>query len=257
MHDSLHVVNSFWHGSELTEIGTMCINSFIKNGFTFRLWTYNKTIKVPKGCEVADASKILKKECLFKHKEDSWVPFSIWFRFKLLYEKGGAWTDMDIICLRPFKLKTNTLCGEKDDYSSINFLSLSKNHLLALEMSTIWNYPSLKRCYDDNERKVIKKRISVYKFHQQREIIAWKFSGNETLNLIKNYWNFNKMESHKIYPVKSKDFKSIFDGSLTLDDIKDSNCIHIWNEIIRRVNFDVNNHEENSIYDALKKKYLS
>lgn len=255
MNNSHRVINSFWHGSELSEIGELCINSFLKNGFEFKLWTYNMNLKVPKGCELMDASKILKKEYLFKHKEESWVPFSIWFRFKLLYERGGVWTDMDIICLKHFKITSNTVCGDENDNINNNFICLSKGHLMALEMDTIWRYPTVRRYYDDDERRSIKRRLKAHKPNIQRELVPWKFSGNKVINLIKDNWKFNRLETEKIYPISYKDHKKIFDGSLSLDDIKDSYCIHLWNEIVRRENLDLNS--EKSIYTELKKKYLN
>lgn len=254
MNDSLRVINSFWYGSELTEIGELCINSFLKNGFEFKLWTYDLNLKVPKGCELMDASKILKKELLFRHKEESWVPFSIWFRFKLLYERGGAWTDMDIICLKPFKLKVNTVCGDTIDNISCNFISLSKGHLMALEMDTIWRYPTVKRYYDNDERKSIKRRLKSHKANHQREMVPWKFNGNKVLNLIKDNWTFNKIDSEKIYPVSYKNYKQIFDGTLSLKDVENANCIHLWNEIIRRENYISSS--EKSLFNDLKEKYL-
>ena len=253
MHDSLRVINSFWYGSELTEIGELCIKSFLKNGFEFKLWTYDMKLKVPKGCELMDASKILKKDLLFKHKEDSWVPFSIWFRFKLLYERGGAWTDMDIICLKPFKLKSNTICYDVNGDVTCNFISLSKGHPMALEMDTIWRYPTVKRYYDNEERKSVKRRLKSQKLNIQRELVPWKFSGNKVLSLIKDNWKFNEIATDKIFPISCKEHKKIFDGNISLEDIKEANCIHLWNEIVRRENLDI--HNEKSLYNDLKKKY--
>ena len=50
------VINSFWYGGELTPMENICIKSFLKHGFQFVLWSYNKSLKVPQGCTLKDAS---------------------------------------------------------------------------------------------------------------------------------------------------------------------------------------------------------
>jgi hypothetical protein len=52
-----------------------------------------------KGVTVLDANEILDKKYIF-HYEGLIAPFSDLFRYKLLYDKGGVWSDCDIICVR-------------------------------------------------------------------------------------------------------------------------------------------------------------
>ena len=41
------IVNGLWYGSELGELEKLCIDSWIENGYKFRLWLY-EDIEVPK-----------------------------------------------------------------------------------------------------------------------------------------------------------------------------------------------------------------
>ena len=60
------IANMFWHG-ELSKLETMCIKSFVKNGFDVKLWSYNN-LKVD-GAESCDARLILSEEHLTKYKQ--------------------------------------------------------------------------------------------------------------------------------------------------------------------------------------------
>jgi mannosyltransferase OCH1-like enzyme len=60
---------------------------------------------------VKNANKIIEKEKIFKYPnkiilgfgENSYVGFSELFRYKVLYELGGWWSDMDVVCLKPLE----------------------------------------------------------------------------------------------------------------------------------------------------------
>lgn len=91
----------------------LCIRSYLSNGFRFQLWTYSpKTINAPADCIVRDAAEILPPDKVFAyrnsnvhgHGKQSYAGFSDIFRYKLLYEYGGIWTDMDITCLKAFDI---------------------------------------------------------------------------------------------------------------------------------------------------------
>jgi hypothetical protein len=100
-------------GTELGDVELLTVSSFVKHGHKFHLWTYDdiKT-PLPNGVKVMDAREIMPKEKVFCYPEDSdidmefakgsYAGFSDIFRYKLLYEKGGWWADMDVTCLKPF-----------------------------------------------------------------------------------------------------------------------------------------------------------
>jgi hypothetical protein len=106
------VVHGLWVGSTLSNLEVLTLLSFVNNGHEFRLWTYDDfQSAVPRGVTLCDASNIIPKEKVFRRRHDDPVlgigkgsigsPFSDLFRYRLLYEHGGWWTDMDVTCLRP------------------------------------------------------------------------------------------------------------------------------------------------------------
>jgi len=97
-------VQSLWVGSELSELEILSIKSFQKLGHKFILYTYEDVKGIPPKTIIKDGNKIMKKKDLFQFKS-SFLPFSDLFRYKMLYENGGYWVDLDMIALKPLKFK--------------------------------------------------------------------------------------------------------------------------------------------------------
>lgn len=109
-------VNGLWIQHTLSPLELLCIQSFMDNGFSFQLWTYTPgNINAPEGCIIRDANEIIPAENIFRytkinkhgHGKGSYAGFSDIFRYRLLYQHGGIWTDMDITCLKNFHLESD------------------------------------------------------------------------------------------------------------------------------------------------------
>jgi hypothetical protein len=103
-------INALWIGKTLSKLELLTINSFLVLGYRFRLWIYEPLeTALPAGILIGDANEIVPKEKVFSyrnkntfgHGKGSYAGFSDIFRYKLLYEKGGWWVDMDVTCLKP------------------------------------------------------------------------------------------------------------------------------------------------------------
>jgi hypothetical protein len=109
-----HTIHSLWIGTRLSNLELLTIKSFIANGHTFKLWLYDELeTDLPDEVEIGDASTIIPRDQIFAyqnenkygHGKGSYAGFSDIFRYKLLYDHGGWWVDMDITCLRPFDFR--------------------------------------------------------------------------------------------------------------------------------------------------------
>jgi hypothetical protein len=127
-------INSLWIGNSLSFQELLTLKSFVAKGHEFHLWVYEplKTA-LPQGVILQDANEILSSESIFRYPKKnsnyyfkkilpyrigellgasidwghgSFAGFSDIFRYKLLYEKGGWWADMDMTCLKPFDFET-------------------------------------------------------------------------------------------------------------------------------------------------------
>ena len=96
------LVQSLWIGRSLSLMEQLSINSFLRHGHMFHLYTYNPVDGVPEGVIIKDANEIIHLDSLDYKRFPKLALFSDFFRYKLLWERGGWWVDTDTICLRPF-----------------------------------------------------------------------------------------------------------------------------------------------------------
>jgi len=94
-------VSCLWVGPHLSQLEQKSIQSFLNLGYNFDLYVYDPVDNVPKKTRVKDANTIVPRQKLFKLM-DSFLPFSDYWRYQFLYQKGGIWVDLDMIAVRPF-----------------------------------------------------------------------------------------------------------------------------------------------------------
>lgn len=108
------LIHGLWIGDTLSALELLCIKSFQNMGHEFHLWTYGQVKNIPSYCINDDANEIIPSDQIFKydfsnkfgHGKGSYAGFSDIFRYRLLYLKGGWWTDMDVTCLAPLDFET-------------------------------------------------------------------------------------------------------------------------------------------------------
>lgn len=108
------IVNALWLGkANLKQMEHLTMKSFTAKGAEFHLWHYGDIQeKLPQGVVLRDGNELIPKEKIFKYPskmllgfgENSYVGFSEIFRYKVLYELGGWWSDMDVVCLKPLEM---------------------------------------------------------------------------------------------------------------------------------------------------------
>jgi hypothetical protein len=103
------LAQSLWVGPRLRWIEQMSMQSFLLNGWRYKLYVYDEPEGVPEGVELADASAILPRDAIFIEGQGSGAhrgslgAFSDLFRYALLVRRGGFWTDTDVINLDLFE----------------------------------------------------------------------------------------------------------------------------------------------------------
>jgi hypothetical protein len=105
------IVHGLWIGKRLSLMEQLTLRSFVACGHRFVLWLYDQLEHdVPPGVEVRDACKIIPRDRVFCYKAGirpgSYAGFSDLFRYKLLYDCGGWWSDLDVACLKPLDFDT-------------------------------------------------------------------------------------------------------------------------------------------------------
>jgi len=233
------IVHSLWMGNkELSPMQLLTLNSFSDMGAEFNLWVYEeietKNIKNIKNIKLKDANKIINREKIFKYPKemmlgfggDSFVGFSELFRYKILYEFGGWWSDMDVVCLKP-------LNEIKDDY-------WFRNHGILSVVGNIMKCPAksnlMKLCYQKAIKEVSSDQDD---WHHAIRILCYyiEFLGLSKF-IHKNECNLDRMPNV---------LNLINDENFILP--KKWRFVHWMNSVIPK------NYSKNSILDKFFKKY--
>ncbi|HRN93968.1 MAG TPA: glycosyltransferase [Chitinophagales bacterium] len=147
MSQEIETFNGLWIGNKLSLIELLTIQSFLSFGYHFKLWIYEPLQNdLPEKVELCNANEIIPHNQIFYYKNKSQfgigkgsvAGFSDIFRYKLLYEHGGWWVDMDITCLK------------KIDFAASYFF---RNHHNLKVVGNVMKCPKhsvlMKHCYEE------------------------------------------------------------------------------------------------------------
>lgn len=101
----LPVIQGLWYGSTmLGQMERLSIESFLRHGHDYHLYSYDYITNLPKGAVQRDARDIHPTFEMIKNRDGKVLgaAFSDLFRYKLLHDKGHFWADLDVVCIRPF-----------------------------------------------------------------------------------------------------------------------------------------------------------
>jgi len=235
------ILRSLWVGSKLSTLERICARSWIYHGHRLQLFVYDDIGNVPDGVELKDANAIIPEKDVFLWR-DCYAIFADLFRWTLLYEHGGYWVDMDMLCLKPFDFKDDILFGcEHSSAASIGVLRLPEKHLIAGEMLSLARNPN--RIIGNERFKVkLKKRLRSHLLFGSTMGLRWGEAGGPkafTLTLKKyNYFHLGKPFTY-FYPVDPLNWRCLFDETLKGEDsfYNTSYAVHLWNELLRREAF--------------------
>jgi len=218
----LAVINSLWIGGQLSPLERACAQSFINHGHQFNLYVYDAIDNAPARCQLLDAGHIMPAAAVFAHAEGvakgSFATFSDLFRFKLLYELGGWWMDMDMFCLTPTLPAGDIVIG-RQDRQLINDAAL---HFPP-------KHPAMQALFADAQAR--------------GQNAGWTEIGPQ---LVTRYFAAGPLAAAVLppsvfYPIHYSQFWNVFDPRRTThaaECIRSSAGLHFWNEMIRRAQID-------------------
>ncbi len=111
----MDILQSLWLGKRLSVMEQLCIRSFLDQGYSFHLYTYQEVENIPQGTTVCQGEEILPADEIFRYRrgygKGSYSAFSNCFRYKLLLERGGWWADLDVVCTRSLDFSDDHVVG--------------------------------------------------------------------------------------------------------------------------------------------------
>jgi len=250
-----NTIQTLWIGNTLSPMEILSLNSFVKNGMEIHLYCYEDIKNVPQGVVIKDGRDILPKEDIFAYQvgegKGSYSAFSNYFRYKLLYEKGGWWVDTDMICLQPWNFTEDyVFCCEENYETGLPFLNTGAIKCPAGD--ELMNY-----CYNECLKK-------------DKQTLEWGIVGPKLLNTAVHKFKYNKFVKPTrsfslVAPFRSQLFiipKGGVYGLNVLTDLiftpgKNVYGLHLWNEAWNRIGISKHiDHDVTSIYEQLKLKYV-
>ncbi len=111
------IVQSLWIGGRLSTMERLSIVSYLEHGHPFHLYVYGPVANIPDGTIVRSGQEILPSDEIFCYQhgygQGSFAAFANCFRYKLLRDRGGCWSDLDIVCLRPLDFAADHVVGKE------------------------------------------------------------------------------------------------------------------------------------------------
>jgi hypothetical protein len=235
-------INSLWIGPKLSDLEVLSIKSHLFQGHKYNLWCYDVPENVPIGTDIMDGNEILPKEEIFQYQvgrgKGSYSAFSNSFRYKLLHEKGGWWSDTDVVALKPFDF-------ESDYVFASERTQIGGTHPTTCVIKAPKGSEMMDFCFKESMK-------------HDKSTLEWGTIGPSLIKkAIFSYRKANQVQDPSVFcPV---DWFCPGLDSFSSDEINltKSYSVHLWNEMWRRKGIDKNEkQEENTLYEKLKRDYL-
>lgn len=211
---------SFWYG-ELSSREQLCLTSFVDQGKNFELYTYDD-LSVPDGVILKDASEIYPEEEVFAYQsgpgEGSVAAFSDFFRYKLLYERGGWWVDLDVL-----------YTGEKIPNDDVYFGWANQSYIGNAIMKFTKDHEKIQKIYD-------KARL----VGKEKAADEWGKAGPKLVTSVLEEEGMSKKakEVSRVYPITWREAAASYlpDMRSTIQErVGGGAFLHLWNEILGRM----------------------
>ena len=220
----------------------LSINSYLKNGHEFHLYAYGKIKNVPDGAILKDANTILSKDKIFKDSRNLFAAFSDWFRYKMLYENGGWWVDLDSVCVQFFDVEEDYCFVTEQFYKDRKTLTINVCNLKSPAGAEI-----ILDCLTVIEKRILKSKI-----------VPWGSCGPFLFrNIIRSYDARPFMKApHVFCPIPWFEYLN-FVNERASQLHPETLAIHLYNGAWSSENLDKDaSYRIDSLYEVLKTKYL-
>lgn len=236
------IIQGLWIGKKASIIEHLCIKSFLDNGHEFHLYVYNSEVEnCPIGTVFRDANEIIPEQLIYKDVINSYTSFANWFRYKLLYERGGWWVDMDVICLKEFDFSKDYCFTTEVVFDDGTPMTIANNAVIKSPKNAEF--------------------LSVMLDHMEKRDLTnakWgEFGARFLERVLKQYDSKEFIQPAQVFcPVNWHQIELLFKRDVELI-FENSYAIHLWNNIWSQSGINKNEtFQPDSIIEKLKAKYL-
>ena len=241
------IVQSLWVGDRLSRMEHYSIKSFLTLGFEYHLYVYNHVKNIPRGyknLKVKDAGKIMSQKEIFDVKK-TFLPFSDIWRYKMLYEKGNYWVDLDMIAVKMFDFKEDYVFSsertiQKGAYASQSPMVANIGVLKAPKGSPFY-LEAYEKCSEYNKRNKNEDKLKYMKMLKEliKKHNMGKYVKEPKMFCNLDWWHAKEaFEKYDRFPTKygviPPPLSSNFNGPYT---------VHFWRDKVKNVNgYDLDAH---------------
>ncbi len=245
---SLPEIQMLWVSGELSALERLSIASFLRNGHPVRLFSYQPIPNLPQGVLQEDARAILPETEVFANPaadgNGGLTVFANFFRYHLLLQRGGIWSDCDVVCVRPISF------AEDMDYmfatERIRMQPGAKAE--AQVASCFFKTPTAS--------SVVSKTLEIAR-SKDLATAPWGSTGPHALHEAATELGLagNMLAPDVICPIDWWQILDLISGIAVLP--PNAYAIHFWNERWRRNFFDKNgSYDPLCLFERLKAHYL-
>jgi len=237
----MHEVSSLWIGKKLSLINIISINSFLHNSYKYNLYVYEEVENIPKGVNILDGNDILPDSAIWHYgkgfNKGSPSSFSNEFRYTLLYENGGLWTDTDVVLLKKLELNDEFI-----------FISEMNNEKQQVTTSVMYSKDSKQDIFKDCINEIKNMDTNIIRHGDIGPVLFnYKVREFDLLNYV--------LPTAKFCPIHWFELFNIIDPTYKLSE--ESVSVHLWQSRWKTDGIDeYKEYDKNCIYEKLKRKYL-
>ena len=252
-------VFSLWisKNGKLPPIQQLALKSWLRQNLQIRLYTNLKTLGNSLDTYIKSKQIILKdyNEVLHYDQDDEICPYSDEFRFKVLYDNGGCWLDMDLVLLKDIPTDEIIISSEHSfvtgAYKSklpfkpnIGLLKFPpKNIVLKETLEKIEKYKSVDIAQTRDHMKFF---VAVLKKPKHEDIFKYVAEPDEYCPV--PFWNFSEIYQD----VNEYKIKYGVENVMKKAEILDKSIgIHIWNHFSTGNKINLDDAPQTSLYGEL------
>ena len=221
----------------------LSISSFLHHGHPFHLFVYDEPRNVPPGTILEDAARILPRAKIFRYKDHPSVAgFANVFRYKLLFERGYWWVDLDVVCLKPFGFAGEHVFAS-EHRSNTDMNEAVTNGVIRAPAGS----EAMKLAWEECCRR-------------DPDTLKWGETGPSLLHsVVYELGLTDQVHPAKTFcPMPYYLFFDVVTPGRPWEFNRKTFALHLWNEMWRRNNFDKDGtYSRICLYEELKRRYLS
>ena len=228
-----------WIGPRLGPVERTCLKSVLNQGHRLALYCFDEPAGVPEGVELRDASEILPRDRIIRHRTGSIALFSNWFRYELQRREAGTWVDCDVYLLAPMDGRSPCLFAEEaPGRINTGVLRLPPDSPLLPPLVALFEERSVPPWLPLRSRMAAALRL----WRRGRSGLAamsWGSAGPKALSYLARQHDLSRfaLASDIFYPAPWQDALWITEPRRSLEEIVTPRtvAVHLWNERIKQI----------------------